>query len=201
MSISDAAEAKTGATATALPRPAAPGPATHARTVASMIRVDHAGEYGATRIYAGQRAVFSRLPGARALAAKLARQEDDEVVHKAAFDRLIAERGVRPTLLAPLWGVAGFGLGVATALMGEKAAHACTVAVEEVIEEHYAAQEAELGDSEPELKALIGKFREEEVAHKNEALAEGAEQAFAYPVLSAVIKAGCRLAIAASTRV
>lgn len=180
-------------------RPAPPGP--FARTVERMLRVNHAGEFGATVIYAGQRAVFSRLATGQEMARRLARQEADEVAHKAAFDRLLAARGVRPTALAPLWGVAGFGLGVATALMGEKAAHACTVAVEEVIEAHYAGQEAELGDREPELKALIGRFREEEVAHKNEALAEGAEQAPGYPVLSALIKAGCRLAIATSSRV
>lgn len=171
--------------------------------VREMIRVDHAGEFGATVIYAGQRAVFSRLAGGRAMAERLARQEADEVVHKQAFDALVAERGVRPTVLAPLWGVAGFGLGVATALMGEKAAHACTVAVEEVIEQHYADQEAELeaAGAEPGLRALIARFRAEEVAHKDEALAEGAREAPAYGLLTGLIKAGCRLAIATSSRV
>lgn len=171
--------------------------------VRQMIRVDQAGEFGATVIYAGQRAVFSRLAGGRAMSQRLARQEADEIAHKQAFDALVAQRGVRPTLLAPLWGVAGFGLGVATALMGEKAAHACTVAVEEVIEQHYADQEAELeaAGAEPELRALIAQFRAEEVAHKDEALAEGAREAPAYGLLTGLIKAGCRLAIATSTRV
>lgn len=181
-------------------RPAAPGGGDAAR-LAQMIRVDHAGEYGATRIYAGQKAVFALAPGKRHMAEQMARQEAEETVHKHAFDRLMAERGVRPTLLSPLWNVAGFGLGVVTALMGEKAAHACTAAVEEVIEEHYRAQEEELGDREPELKAMIAQFREEEVGHRDEAVALGAKEAFAHPLLEAVIKAGCRAAIAVSQRV
>jgi 3-demethoxyubiquinol 3-hydroxylase len=182
-------------------RPNSPGAGAMKRKLDEMLRVDHAGEYGATQIYAGQRAVFSRLPSQRAMAATLKRQEDEETVHKAAFDRLLVERQVRPTALAPIWGVAGFGLGVATALMGEKAAHACTAAVETVIEEHYAEQLAALGDEEPELSAMISQFRDEEIAHKEEAIAEGAEQAPGYPLLSALIKAGCRLAIATSTKV
>jgi 3-demethoxyubiquinol 3-hydroxylase len=183
------------------PRPASPGARASADRIAAMLRVDHAGEYGATRIYAGQRAVFSRLPTMRKAAETLARQEAEEEVHKAAFDRLLAERNVRPTLLAPFWNVAGYGLGVVTALMGEKAAHACTAAVETVIEEHYGEQLEALGDDEPELAAMISQFRDEEVAHKDEAIAEGAEQAFAYPVLAAVIRAGCKIAIATSQRV
>jgi 3-demethoxyubiquinol 3-hydroxylase len=182
-------------------RPPSPGAQASARRLAAMLRVDHAGEYGATRIYAGQRAVFARLPGMRHMAATLKRQEDEETVHKAAFDRLLGEQQVRPTALSPIWGMAGYGLGVVTALMGEKAAHACTVAVETVIEEHYADQLAALGDDEPELSAMISTFRDEEIAHKDEAIAAGAEQAPGYPLLSAVIKAGCRIAIATSTRV
>jgi ubiquinone biosynthesis monooxygenase Coq7 len=182
-------------------RPAAPGRRFIQDRVAEMLRVDHAGEFGATRIYEGQRAVFSRLPGARRIAAQLAEQEADEAVHKAAFDKLLLERKVRPTLLGPIWGAAGFGLGVVTALMGEKAAHACTAAVEEVIEDHYREQIEELGDQEPELSAMISRFREEEIAHKNQAIAEGAKEAFGHPVLEAVIKAGCRVAIAVCQKV
>ncbi|MCA3693034.1 demethoxyubiquinone hydroxylase family protein [Aquidulcibacter sp.] len=188
--------------ATARPsRPAAPGRRFVQDRVAEMLRVDHAGEFGATRIYEGQRAVFSRLPGARKIAAQLAEQEADEAVHKAAFDKLLLERKVRPTLLAPIWGAAGFGLGVVTALMGEKAAHACTAAVEEVIEDHYREQIEELGDHEPELSAMIRRFRDEEIAHKDQAIAEGAKEAFGHPVLEAVIKAGCRVAIAVCQKV
>ncbi|WP_395776703.1 demethoxyubiquinone hydroxylase family protein [Aquidulcibacter sp.] len=182
-------------------RPAAPGRRFAQDRVAEMLRVDHAGEFGATRIYEGQRAVFSRLPGARRIAAQLAEQEADEAVHKAAFDKLLLERKVRPTLLGPIWGAAGFGLGVVTALMGEKAAHACTAAVEEVIEDHYREQIEELGDQEPELSAMISRFRDEEIAHKDQAIAEGAKDAFGHPVLEAVIKAGCRVAIAVCQKV
>ncbi len=183
------------------PRPALPGRSGLGDRVAQMIRVDHAGEYGATRIYEGQRAVFSRLPGAKRITAQLAHQEADETVHKAAFDELIQQRGIRPTLLAPLWGAAGFGLGVITALMGEKAAHACTAAVEEVIEDHYREQIEELGDHEPDLKAMITKFRAEEIEHKEQAIAEGAKDAFGHPVLEALIKAGCRTAIAVCQKI
>ena len=182
-------------------RPAAPGRRFAHDRVAEMLRVDHAGEFGATRIYEGQRAVFSRLPGARKITAQLAEQEADEAVHKAAFDKLLLERKVRPTLLGPIWGAAGFGLGVVTALMGEKAAHACTAAVEEVIEDHYREQIEELGDQEPELSAMISRFRDEEIAHKDQAIAEGAKEAFGHPVLEAVIKAGCRVAIAVCQKV
>lgn len=182
-------------------RPPLPGAGSRERRLAEMLRVDHAGEYGATRIYAGQHAVFSRVPGLRRVADQMARQEAEEGVHKAAFDRLLAERRVRPTALAPLWNVAGFGLGVVTALMGEKAAHACTAAVEEVIEEHYRSQEAELDEREDELKTMIAQFREEEVGHRDEAVSLGAKEAFGHPVLEALIKAGCRAAIAVSHKV
>jgi ubiquinone biosynthesis monooxygenase Coq7 len=183
------------------PRPALPGTNGMKARIAEMIRVDHAGEYAATRIYEGQRAIFSRLPGAKKITAQLAHQEADELVHKAAFDKLIQERGVRPTVLAPVWGAAAFGLGVATALLGEKAAHACTAAVEEVIEEHYRDQIEELGEAEADLKAMIITFRDEEIAHKDQAIAEGAKDAFGHPVLEAIIKAGCRAAIAISQKV
>lgn len=191
----------TDATTARASRPAAPGRRFVQDRVAEMLRVDHAGEFGATRIYEGQRAVFSRLPGARKIAAQLAEQEADEAVHKAAFDKLLLARKVRPTLLGPIWGAAGFGLGVVTALMGEKAAHACTAAVEEVIEDHYREQIEELGDQEPELSAMISRFRDEEIAHKEQAIAEGAKEAFGHPVLEAVIKAGCRVAIAVCQKV
>jgi 3-demethoxyubiquinol 3-hydroxylase len=181
-------------------RPSLPGTG-RADRIAQMIRVNHAGEFAATRIYEGQRAVFSRVSGAKKIAQQLAHQEADEQVHKAAFDALMVERGVRPTLLSPLWSVAGFGLGVVTALMGEKAAHACTAAVEEVIEGHYRDQIIELGDREPELSAMISKFRDEEIAHKDQAIEEGAKEAFGHPILEAVIKTGCRVAIAIGQKI
>lgn len=168
-----------------------------------MIRVDHAGEYGAVAIYKGQRAVFERLPGKERIARQLEHMEADEQHHLDTFDRLIAERGVRPTALAPFWNIAGYGLGVVTALMGEKAAHACTEAVESVIEGHYDDQVAVLeahGD-EPELAQTFARFREEETAHKDLAVEEGAHDAPGYPLLSGAIKLGCRIAIKVTSKV
>ena len=168
------------------------------RATHSMIRVDQAGEYGATRIYAGQLAVMGdRTPVARAIAG-MANQEER---HRAFFDAMIAERGVRPTLLQPFWNVAGFALGAVTAAIGPAAAMACTVAVETEIDKHYADQLVELGDSDPELAAAVLDFQAEEVEHKEAALAAGAETAIAYPLLSAVIRLGCRVAIATAKRI
>ena len=179
-----------------------PGDLSPRQIVERILRVDQAGEYGAIRIYAGQRAVLRRRlpPGhkARQAVEHMARQEQR---HKQAFDDLLIERRVRPTLLQPLWHVAGFALGAASAMLGEKAAMACTVAVEEVIDEHYARQAAILGDDEKPLRAAIEEFREEELEHRNEALEQGAEQAPAYPMLSSGIKAVSRLAIWLSTRI
>lgn len=164
----------------------------------AMIRVDQAGEFGATRIYAGQLAILgNRSPAARAIAA-MAAQEDR---HRRTFDAMIAARRIRPTLLHPIWNVAGYGLGMATALIGPEAAMACTVAVETEIDRHYGEQLDELGTSDPELSEAIADFRAEEVEHKATALAAGAENAPAYPVMSAVIRAGCRAAIALSKRI
>jgi len=178
------------------PRPAAPGIAAGDET-AAMIRVDHAGEYGAVRIYEGQLAVLGNRPAGDVIR----RMADQEQRHLETFDRMINERRVRPTALEPVWRVAGFALGAATALLGEKAAFACTAAVEEVIDEHYAGQVERLGEDERDLKSTVADFRADEIAHRNEALAGGAEQAPAYRLLSETIKAGCRLAIALSTRI
>jgi ubiquinone biosynthesis monooxygenase Coq7 len=168
-----------------------------AESVAAMIRVDHAGEYGATRIYDGQLAVMPRGP-ARTAIAEMAEQE---ARHLAAFDTLIGERRVRPTLLQPLWQVAGFALGAATALLGERAAMACTVAVEEVIDEHYQAQADRLAEAEPALKQKILEFRDDELKHRSAALDMGATETPGYALLSAAIKTGSRLAIWLSTRI
>jgi ubiquinone biosynthesis monooxygenase Coq7 len=165
---------------------------------ASMLRVDQAGEYGATRIYAGQLAVLRRnCPEAR-LVARMAAQEQR---HLKRFNALMAERRVRPTALQPLWNVAGFALGAATALMSEEAALACTDAVETEIDRHYSEQLAELGDDDPELSADIEEFRAEELEHRDSARAAGATSAIGYPLLTAAIRAGCRVAIGLSKRV
>jgi len=169
------------------------------RDLARMIRVDHAGEYGAVQIYRGQLAVL----GHTASGDTIRHMEAQEQEHLATFDRLIAENGVRPTALAPIWNLAGYALGAATALMGEKAAMACTAAVEEVIDEHYAGQAAALekdGEAQADFKKTIEKFRADEIQHRDTALEHGAEQAPGYRVLSETIKAGCRLAIKLSER-
>ena len=165
---------------------------------ARMLRVDQAGEYGATRIYAGQLAVMGdRAP----YAGDVRHMAEQEAEHCAQFDALMARRGVRPTALQPMWDVAGFALGAATALIGPKAAMACTAAVETEIDRHYSAQLDELGDSDPELSGMIASFREDELAHRAVALANGAEQAPGYPLLSGAIRLGCRLAIRLAERI
>jgi ubiquinone biosynthesis monooxygenase Coq7 len=174
-----------------------PGDPSESELVARILRVDQAGEYGAVRIYEGQLAVL----GGTAAGAVIKRMAAQEQRHLDAFNKLLPQRKVRPTALTPLWHVAGFALGAATALLGERAAMACTVAVEEVIDAHYAGQTAALGEREPELKTMIEEFRREELAHRDEGLAHGAEQAPGYEVLSAAIKAGSRVAIWLSTRI
>ncbi len=174
-----------------------PGDPDREELVKRMIRVDQAGEYGAKRIYAGQLAVLGRSLGAGVIR-KMAEQE---ARHLAAFDKLIVERRVRPTALQPLWYVTGFALGAATALLGERAAMACTVAVEEVIDEHYARQVAALGEDEAELRAQLEEFRAREIEHKETGLAHGAAQAPAYELLTGAVKAASRLAIWLSTRI
>jgi ubiquinone biosynthesis monooxygenase Coq7 len=165
---------------------------------ARMLRVDQAGEYGATRIYAGQLAVMGdRAPHA----GEIAHMAEQEAAHRQKFDALIAQRGVRPTALQPVWSVAGYALGAATALIGPKAAMACTAAIETEIDRHYTQQLEKLGDEDPELAAMIREFRDDERAHKEAAIAAGAEQAPAYPLLSGAIRLGCRLAIRLSERI
>lgn len=160
-----------------------------------MIRVDHAGEYGAKRIYEGQLAVLGAGDATvRGMAAQ-------EAKHLATFDRMMVEERVRPTLLAPLWHVAGYALGAATAMLGREAAMACTVAIEETIDEHYRRQAGALGPEDASLKATIEQFRAEELEHRDIGLAEGAERAPAYPLLTAAIKSGSRLAIWLSERI
>lgn len=165
---------------------------------ASMLRVNQAGEYGATRIYAGQLAVIGQDRPAGRVIARMARQEQR---HLERFDRLMAERGVRPTALQPVWKIAGFALGAATALVSEKAAMACTDAVETEIDRHYRRQLAELGESDPELAADIEEFRAEELEHRETAREHGAAETLGYPLLTAAIRAGCRVAIGLSKRI
>lgn len=174
-----------------------PGDPTPRETVARTIRVDHAGEYGAKRIYQGQIAVLGRTRHGPVLR----HMQAQEQVHLDYFSRQVARRRVRPTALLPLWHVAGYVLGAGTALLGHRAAMACTVAVEEAIDEHYRAQAESLGEDEAELRMRIEQFRAEELEHRDIGLENEAEQAPAYRLLSAVIKAGCKVAIKVSERV
>jgi 3-demethoxyubiquinol 3-hydroxylase len=163
-----------------------------------MLRVDQAGEYGATRLYAGQLAVLRRNSPAAKLVARMSGQEQR---HLDRFNALMTERGVRPTALQPVWHAAGFALGAVTALISEEAAMACTEAVETEIDRHYGRQLQELGDEDPELASDIAEFRAEELEHRNIARDAGAAQAPAYPVLTAAIRGACRLAIGLSKRI
>ena len=165
--------------------------------VKRMIRVNHAGEYGALRIYAGQLAVMKESPEKQKIKAMLAQEQK----HFDTFDALIKERKVRPTALMPVWKVAGFALGAATALMGKKAAFACTVAVENVIEKHYAEQELRLGENEAALSATVAQFRAEELEHRDTSIAHKGEETPLYPPLSLLITQGSKLAIFLSKRI
>lgn len=165
-----------------------------------MIRVDQAGEFGATRIYEGQLAVMGDRGPHSAEIRHMAAQEAE---HRAKFDALLARRGVRPTALHPFWSAAGYALGAGTALLGPEAAMACTAAVETEIDKHYSDQLEKLVETgaDPELAEMIEAFREEEREHLDSAIANGAERAPAYPLLSGVIRLGCRIAIRLSERV
>lgn len=175
-----------------------PRPVSRKADRASMLRVDQAGEFGATRIYAGQLAVMGdRHPMSRSIAA-MARQEER---HRAQFDAMMSQRGVRPTALQPVWDIAGFALGSVTAALGPEAAMACTAAIETEIDRHYGQQLDELGNDDPELSQAISEFRAEEVEHRDTAIAQGAQDAPAYPLLSGAIRLGCRAAIALSKRI
>jgi ubiquinone biosynthesis monooxygenase Coq7 len=178
-------------------KPSLPGGLSKEERMARILRVDHAGEYGAKRIYAGQLAVLGKSPSGDVIRHMAAQEER----HLSTFDDLLNQRQVRPTLLHPVWHVAGFALGAATAMMGEKAAMACTEAVEEVIDAHYAAQAEELGDDEPALKSTIEEFRAEELEHRDTAREHDAAGAPGYELLTAGVKAGSRLAIWLSTRI
>jgi 3-demethoxyubiquinol 3-hydroxylase len=180
---------------------ARPGRGASKRRRDEILRVDHAGEYAAVHIYRAQRAVFEGRAGKAAIAADMEEMRGQEQVHLDRFQALLKAENVRPTVMTPVWRMAALALGAGTALIGEKAAHACTEAVESVIEEHYADQIAELQARDPSLAAELTKFRDEELAHHDHAIEHGSRDAPAYELLSAVIKAGCRVAIKVSEKI
>ena len=163
-----------------------------------IIRVDHAGEYGATRIYDGQIAVFGKNSK---IGKTIQHMADQEQKHIQKFEELIIKNRVRPTALIPVWNVAGYALGVSTALLGEKAAMACTVAVETVIGNHYGEQLSLLEDDQKELKKTIKKFKADELEHHDIGIAHDAEKTPGYKVLSKVIELGCKTAIEISKKI
>lgn len=175
----------------------APGQSSSKSQLASLLRVNLAGEYGAKRIYEGQLAILKESPSAPLIE----HMKEQELTHLKAFETWVVENQVRPTLLHPLWHVAGYALGVGTALLGEKAAMACTAAVEDVIDQHYEKQLKLLGDENLELSHLIQTCQAEEREHRELAFKEGAKDAPAYPILSCAIKTASRLAIWLSERV
>ena len=174
-----------------------PGDLRPKELVERMIRVDHAGEFGAVRIYEGQYAVLKDTEDADTIR----HMKEQEEVHRETFEKLLTERRVRPTVLSPIWNIAGFALGAGTALLGKEAAMACTEAVEEVIDEHYQQQLEQLGDDESDLKEVITKFRDEEIEHRDIAREEGAADAPGYELLTTAVKTGSRLAIWLSSRI
>jgi len=180
--------------------PPRPGAGAQRRRLEEILRVDHAGELAAVHIYKGQSLVFADTPQ-RSLSEQFSHMQGEEQVHLNAFEALLREKNIRPTALTPVWRLAALGLGIGTALLGEKAAHACTEAVEEVIADHYAEQIAELEPSDPELAMRLTRFRDDEIGHHDRAVDQGAREAAGYPLLSALIKTGCRVAIRISEKI
>lgn len=174
-----------------------PGDPTREQFLERLCRVNQAGEYGAVRIYQGQLAVLGRTR----IGPTLRHMLEQEKVHLNHFSDQVARRQVRPTALQPLWHVMGFALGAGTALLGEKAAMACTVAVEEAIDEHYAEQREKLGDDEAELRDTVEKFRLEELEHRDIGYEHHAEQTPGYSLLYGLVRNGSKFAIWLSTRI
>ena len=171
---------------------------TNPQILEEIIRVDHAGEYGATKIYDGQIAIFGKDSK---IGKTIQHMADQEQEHIDKFNDLIIEHKVRPTALLPIWNIAGFALGASTALIGEKAAMACTVAVEKVIGEHYQEQLELLEDDHKELKKTISKFRDDELEHHDIGIEHDAENAPGYRIMTKFIELGCKTAIAISKKV
>jgi 3-demethoxyubiquinol 3-hydroxylase len=174
-----------------------PGDPTKEQLIDRIIRVDHAGEFGAKRIYEGQLAVLKGKPEEIVIR----RMYERELEHLKAFEKLMIERRARPSALYPVWDVAGFALGAITGMLGPKAAMACTVAVEEVIDAHYRHQAESLGEDEAPLRRKIEEFRADEIHHRDTGLQHGAKEAPGYELLTGAIKAGSRLAIWLAERV
>ena len=171
---------------------------TDRKTLEEIIRVDHAGEYSATRIYEGQIAVFGKNSK---IGKTIQHMADQEQEHIEKFQELIVSERVRPTVMLPLWNIAGYALGAGTAIMGEKAAMACTVAVEKVIGEHYEEQIELLEEDQKKLKSTIKKFAADELEHHDIGIAHDAESTPGYKILTKIIELGCKTAIIVSKKI
>ena len=171
------------------------------KRVEEFIRVDHAGERGAIKIYEGQLLALKTFKQDEELKRKIEEMKEHESEHFEYFDKEIQKRNIKPTKLLPLWDLLGVSLGFGTAMLGKKAAMLCTASVEEVIDEHYKNQTYKLKDDEKDLKQKIMKFREDELHHKDIAYDEGATKKGLYSLLDKVIKTSSRIAITVSEKI
>ena len=174
---------------------------TNKKTLEEIIRVDHAGERGAIKIYEGQLLALKTFKQNSSLKKKIEEMKEHEKEHYEYFDNEIKKRNIEPTKLLPLWDIMGVTLGFGTAMMGKKAAMLCTASVEEVIDSHYKDQTYKLREDEEELKKKIVKFRQDELDHKDIAYESGATKKGLYSVLDKVIKTSSRIAIAISEKI
>ena len=174
---------------------------TNQKILEEIIRVDHAGERGAIKIYEGQLLALKTIKQDESLKDKIEEMKEQEKKHLEYFEKEIQKRKIKPTYLLPLWDIIGVTLGFGTALLGKKAAMLCTASVEEVIEGHYQGQLKKLGNDEMELKAKIEKFKDDEVGHKNMAYEAGATNKGIYSIMDKVIRAGSRIAITVSEKI
>ena len=174
---------------------------TNQKTLEEIIRVDHAGERGAIKIYEGQLLALKTIKQDNNLKDKIEEMKEQEKEHLEYFEKEIQKRKIKPTYLLPLWDVIGITLGFGTALLGKKAAMLCTASVEEVIEDHYQNQLKKLGNDEIDLKTKIEKFKGDEVNHKNMAYESGATNKGLYSIMDKVIKTGSKIAITISEKI
>ena len=174
---------------------------TDKKTLEEIIRVDHAGERGAIKIYEGQLLALKTIKQDEVLKDKIEEMKEQEKKHLEYFEKEIQKRKIKPTYLLPLWDIIGVTLGFGTALLGKKAAMLCTASVEEVIEGHYQGQLKKLGNDEMELKAKIKKFKDDEAGHKNMAYEAGATNKGIYSIMDKVIRVGSRIAITVSEKI
>ena len=174
---------------------------TNQKTLEEIIRVDHAGERGAIKIYEGQLLALKTLKQDEGLKEIIEEMKEHEKEHLEFFEKEIQKRKIKPTYLLPLWDLMGVALGFGTALLGKKAAMLCTASVEEVIEDHYQNQIKKLGNDEKELKAQIEKFRSDEIHHKNIAYESGATNKGLYSIMDKVIRTSSKIAITISEKI